>query len=497
MLSACEPGRGRAPDPGALTVMLAEGPRSMDPGDHTATLTATVLAPMYEGLVRLTGRGIEPLLATGWSQDEGGLAWTFTLRPGVRFHDGAVLDAPAVAASFRRLIDPASALAASGKFAPVIGAVEALDQRTVRFRLRKPYADFLTLLASNQASVVSPNAAAGAGGLARTADGTGPFRFVAWRPGVSVTEARNPAYWGPSPALRTLRWLSSAEPSVLFMALRTGDADVAAPLSPVFAARVAKDPALALLRQPGHAFFWIALNTLLPPLGDPRVRRALGYATDRPALAAALLGGFGRPATGPLPATTPYAARDPDAERHDPAEARRLLAEAGCARGLRIALAVQDSDAPLAEALQAMWAKVGVTLEVRRLEGGIYAATAFEGPAAKAAEGLGGVIASWSSGVVPELQLRPLFARASRAPVGANLGFYDDGDVDRLLDMAEATQVAAERARLYAAVQERIVEASPDVLIFTRDDLVGVRKGIGGVTVTADGVIDVTRAARS
>jgi glutathione transport system substrate-binding protein len=468
----------------------------MDPANHTATLTGTVLAPMYEGLVRTSGDAPEPLLATGWTQSADGLDWTFSLRPGVRFHDGAPMNAQAVALSFQRLIDPASALAAAGKFKPVIASVRALDDRTVRFHLIKPYADFLVLLGADQAAIVSPRAAR-AGTLTTVADGTGPFRFVAWRPNVSVTEERNHDYWGVAPSLRTIRWLSSAEPSVLNMALRNGMADVAGPLSPVFASRTAGDPDLRLIHQSGHAFFWIALDTRLPPFDDARVRQALSYATDRVGLVSALLSGFGRPAGAPLADATPYVAPDPEHVRYDLAKARRLLAASGHAHGLRIAVAVQDSDAAAAEALQAMWAKAGVDLEIRRLEGGLYAAAAFAGPRDKAAQGLGGVMASWSSGVVPELQLRPLFASVNAAPAGANLGFFADAEVDRMLDEAEAARSGDERARLYHDVQARIIDAAPDVLLFTRDDLVGLRRGVSGVAIAPDGVILVAKAAKT
>jgi glutathione transport system substrate-binding protein len=480
----------------ALTVMLTEAPRGMDPANHTATLTGTVLAPMYEGMVRTSGGAPEPLLATEWTQSGDGLDWTFILRPGVRFHDGASMNAQAVVVSFKRLIDPGSALAAAGKFRPVIASVQALDERTVRFHLARPYADFLVLMGANQAAIVSPRAVR-AGTLATVADGTGPFRFVAWRPNVSVTEARNQDYWGAAPTLRTIRWLSSAEPSVLEMALRNGMADVAGPLSPVFAPRTAGDPALRLIHQSGHAFFWIALDTRLPPLDDARVRQALGYATDRAGLVSALLSGFGQPADAPLADATPYVAPDPEHVRYDLAKARQLLAASGHARGLHIAVAVQDSDAAPAEALQAMWAKAGVDLEIRRLEGGVYAAAAFAGQRDKAKQGLGGVLASWSSGVVPELQLRPLFSSVNQAPAGANLGFFADGLVDRMLDQAEAAQSGDERARLYRAVQARITAAAPDVLLFTRDDLVGLRRGVSGVTIAPDGVILVAGAAKA
>jgi glutathione transport system substrate-binding protein len=496
ILGGCEGRSADAEGRDALTVMLTEAPRGMDPANHTATLTGTVLAPMYEGLVRTFGGAPAPLLATGWTQSADGLDWTFSLRPGVRFHDGAPMNAQAVVLSFKRLIDPQSALAAAGKFRPVIASVRALDDRTVRFHLARPYADFLVLLGADQAAIVSPRAAR-AGTLTTVADGTGPFRFVAWRPNVSVTEERNRDYWGVAPSLRTIRWLSSAEPSVLNMALSNGMADVAGPLSPVFASRVAKDPDLRMIHQPGHAFFWIALDTRLPPFDDPRVRQALSYATDRVGLVSALLSGFGQPAAAPLADATPYVAPDPRRVHYDLAEARQLLAASGHTSGLRIALAVQDSDAAYAEALQAMWAKTGVDLEIRRLEGGVYAAAAFAGPRDKAAQNLGGVLASWSSGVVPELQLRPLFASVNAAPAGANLGFFADPKVDRMLDEAEAARSDDERARLYHEVQARIIDAAPDVLLFTRDDLVGLRRGVSGVTIAPDGVILVAGAAKS
>jgi len=476
--------------------MQTEGPRSMDPADHTATFTAAILDPMYEGLVRHTPAGPAPLLATGWTSSADGLTWTFALRSGVRFHDGSALDAAAVAASFSRLIDPNAALAAAGKFAPIIASAAPVNPSTLQLRLKKPYADFLTLLAANQAGIVSPRAAA-AGTLARVACGTGPYRFVAWRSGERVEQRRNEAYWGPKPAVETLRWTWSSEPSVLYMALRTGDADIAAPLSPVFARLTAANRALSLIHQRGTAFFWVALNMMLPPFDDPRVRQALGYATDRAALVAGLLGGFGQPATAPLASATPFLHPDPEHVRSDPAYSRRLLADAGHGKGLSIALAVQESDALLAEALQAMWRDVGVALDIRRLEGGVYAGTAFARPEAKAADGIGGVLAWWSSGASPDLLLRPLFSSASAALAGANLGFFRDPAVDALIDAGAATTDPAARDRLYAAVQRRIVDAAPAVLLYTRDDLAGARRGVSGVSVLPGGELVVTGAAKA
>jgi glutathione transport system substrate-binding protein len=477
--------------------MQTEGPRSLDPANHTATLTAAILDPVYEGLVRLTADGAAaPALATAWEADADRRAWTFTLRHGVRFHDGEALDAAAVAASFRRLIEPGSALAAAGKFTPVIGTADAVGDHAVRLRLKGPYADLLVLLASNQASIVSPRAAR-SGALARSAVGTGPFAFVDWRPEDSVTLRRNDAYWGAPARFETLRWSWSSEPSVLYMALRSGEADVVAPLSPIFARRAAADRSLRLIHRHGTAFFWVALNMGLAPIDDWRVRQALNEAVDRQALVDGLLGGFGQAATAPLADATPFVRPDPARLRFDPASARRRLAAAGHARGLRIAVAAQEEDELLAQALQAMWREVGVGLEIRRLEGGVYAQAAFASPRIKRREGLGGVLASWSSGVAPDLQLRPLFASASAAPAGANLGFFQDPGLDRLLDAAEAADDVGDRRALYAAAQSRIDAAAPEVPLYTRDDLVGVHAGVFGIDIRPGGELVVTGAAKA
>jgi len=460
--------------------MQTEGPRSMDPANQSASLTAAILAPMYEGLVRrAAGNSVAPLLATSWQASADGLDWRFTLRPGLRFHDQSPCDAAAVVAGFRRLLAPGSPLAAAGRF-DVIAMVEPDGAQAVRFRLARPYADFLLLLATPQAWVVSP-AAAAAGTLDRRACGTGPFQLAAWESGRSVLERRNRAYWGAAPAMDEIVFTWSSEPSVLYMALRSGETDVATPLSPVFADLARSDPALRLVRQDGDNIFWVALDVRLPPLGDLRVRQALNLATDRRALVSGLMSGFAHPLDSPLPASTPFHAGFPNALRYDPAAARALLAAAGFARGFDLDLAAQQSDEPLAEALQAMWREVGVRTRIHRLESGLYAAAAFAPPSAKLADHVGGVIASWASGSVADLELSPLFSSASAAPAGANLGFFSDPALDRLLEQASLGDDEAVRARLYGQAQRRIVQEAPAVLLYAAQDLAGLRRDIEGV----------------
>lgn len=488
----CSPAR-----PATLSIMQSEPPRSMDPADHTATFTASVLDPVYEGLVHMQPDGrIVPLLATAWTASADGLDWRFTLRPGVRFHDGAPFDAQAAVASFQRLLSPTRGLAGAGRFRGVLESVAA-DGDGLRMRLRRPYAFLLQLLAAPQAGIVSP-AADRAGTLARHADGTGPYRFVRWDAGEDVVEARDPGWWGagqaPAGRPEALRWTWSSEASVMNMALRSGAVQVAVPFAPLFARLGMRDPSLRIDRNDGAAVYFVALNTRLPPLGDARVRRALSLATDRDGLVAALLHGFGTAACSPLPPSLAGCGGLRPALGFDPAAARALLSQAGLPKGFALSVAVQEPEEPIAEALQAMWADVGVQLEIRRLESGVWAEAAFAGPQSKADSRLGAVIASWASPFQPDIELDALFASTSAAPAGANLGFFVDPGLDRELAEAAATLDPAARAARYGIVQDRIVAGMPDILLYTRADLLGRQREVSGIGLMPGGEIDLGRA---
>ncbi len=491
------PRLARAAPGGQLAVMQSEAPRSMDPGDHTASFTAAVLEPMYEGLVRRNAAlALEPALATAWRAEADGTRWVFTLRDGVTFHDGAPFDAAAVVTSLTRFLDAKRGLAAAGRVRAILAGAEAVDPRTVAFTLKQPYAGFLALLATNPCCIVSPRAEQ-AGTIGRLAVGTGPFKLVEWRSGEYVQQARNDGYWGDKPALDGIRWTWSSEMSVLSMALQTGDADVVNPLPPVFAAATARNPQLKLLSSDGAFVFWVALNTALKPLDDVRVRQALNYATDRAALVQALLLGNGKPANSPLAPVTPGYDAALDPYPYDLAKAKALLADAG-ATALTVNVVVQEQEANIAEALQAMWGKAGVALNVQRMEAGVWTKAAFAPPAQKAEANTGGVIASWSAGAFnADLQLRPLYATASASPAGANLGFFSDPALDRLIDQAAATLDDTARLALYRQAQAVVDQQAPDVLLYYKKDLAATRAGVGGVWMLPGGTVMVRGAQKA
>lgn len=476
-----------------LRIMQSEPPRSMDPADQTATFTASVLDPMYEGLVRMLPDGrIVPRLALSWTTSPDGLDWRFILRPGVRFHDGTVLTSIVAAQSFARLLSATSGLVGAGHYGTIIASIRP-DGPALLIHLSKPYAFLLQLLAGAQADLVSP-AAARAGTLGRIPVGTGPYRFVTWKSSDYVEEERNPDYWGPRPAIDRLRWSWSPEASVMNMALRTGEIDVAVPFPALFASRLGDAPFLRLQQQPGAAIYFVALNTRLPPLNDPNVRHAISLATDRPALVAALLHGFGEPDCGPLPPATLGCGQATPALAYDPVRARTLLAEVGLPHGFALSVAVQEPEEPIAEALQAMWAKAGIRLSIHRLEAGVWVDAAFAGPAAKQQDRLGAVITSWAAPFVPDLQLRPLFASRSEAPAGANLGFFSDPALDQAMDNAARTLDTAARDALYRDIARRLDAAAAHISLYTPSDLVAHASRVSGLAVLPGGELQLEHA---
>ena len=469
-----------------LTIMQNEAPRSMDPANHTATFTAAVLYPMYENLVDMTeDQQLVPGLASEWTINEDGTVYDFVLREGVTFHDGTPLDAAGAVVSLERLLDPDAGLAGAGRFQPVIERVSAVDERTVRIELFRPNAAFLTLMSGSQAAIVSPTAWE-ASTLDRQAVGTGPYRFVEWVSGERVVMEANPDYWGGAPEVERLVWTWSPEDAVMTMSLQAGEVDIATPLPPLFAPVLGANPDIDVLEATGSRVFWIALTTTIEPLDDARVRRALNHATDRQGLIDALLRGFGVPATSPL--SPPLLGFDPTLEGlpFDLEVAANLLAEAGVADGFTVNVAVQEADANVVEALQAMWAQVGVQLNIQVMESGVWSEAAFADPEGKARDEVHAVYASWAA-IDPDAQLRSLYHSASWAPGGANLGFYANERLDELLDIGVAAIDVPTRLEAYAEAQRILLEDAPHVWLYYPQALAAVHTDVDGVWMSPAG----------
>ena len=345
-----------------LVTALPLNPTSLDPHRAIEGYSFMVTNQLYDTLVRLGDDGtIEPGLAVAWSRPEPTVL-RLELRRGVRFHDGRPLDATAVAASLRRLADPATGARAAFLVA-TIDAIVVVDDHTLDLVSDPPFVPLLANLTFPATAIVPPGAGTE---LGRAPVGTGPFRFVAWREGEVVEIAADPDYWGGAPALAGVRYRVIPEAAARLIAFRAGDLQLIHDLAADAFLALEGEPGVELGRYPSDRTTYLGMNVEHPVLGDPRVRNAIAYALDRQLLVDALFSGLALPPVGPLAPLVRYALDAPDDRPYDPARARALLREAG-AEGARLVLhmATDGGLEDVAQYVQAALAEVGLRVELR------------------------------------------------------------------------------------------------------------------------------------
>jgi ABC-type transport system substrate-binding protein len=319
--------------PDTIVVGILTDPVSLEPHRATDLVSAAILANVCDTLVRFRPGGTRPeaALATTWATLDR-RTWTFTLREGVRFHDGTPFDADAVVANLDTLRREVGFPGQAARVGPHVVAV-TLDRPNAALlsTLSQP---FFSLQSPRQLEAKDPRPV-----------GTGPFRMTAARPGEVELEA-NPQYWGGPPRLKRLvfRRLPGAE--ALVSALVAGEVDVTSALDQSRLAGLHRHPEIALDSQTGLNVAFLSVNNERRPFTEPRVRQALARAVDRDALVRDVLGGHGETAQNPLPPLLwGYDALTKELILNRPA-ARRLLAEAGFPEGFDTTLMAVDSPRP-------------------------------------------------------------------------------------------------------------------------------------------------------
>jgi peptide/nickel transport system substrate-binding protein len=448
---------------------------TLDPRHATDPVGVRTSRLLHAGLVRLDPDTLEPkpfaASALTWLDAR---TLRVELRDGVRFHGGAPLGPEDVIATIAAFKSPAVGSRHARVVEP-IGSVEADGPRAVLVKLARPHA---TLLTDLELPILRRDEAASAPRPDGTLDGLGPF-VIARREHGAITLA--PAAHGvmPPPAKWvTIRTVHDENARALRM--HAGRADlVVNGFSPTLLPALEGAAGLVIGSRPAANLTYMVLRTDRGPLADARVRRALGAALDRDALARTLLGGRARAAETMLPEThwafTP-AAPSP----RDPARARALLEEAGV-RGLHLTLLTSTDRlrGVLARAIAQELEDVGVTVEVVPLE-------------------LGTMIARLGSGdfelatlQLPELTepnvLRVFLHSTSVPPAGANRGRVRDADVDRLLDEGDAVLEPAKRRAIYARLEARVREQALLLPLFHEDHVTVASARAAGFRPSAEG----------
>jgi dipeptide transport system substrate-binding protein len=386
-------------------VFCSEGsPEGFDPAQYIAGTTFDASSEaIYDRLVEFAPgqTTVVPGLAEKWQVAPDGLAVTFTLRAGVKFHSTAAfqptrdLDARDVVFSFQRMLDrhhPFHKAAAKGfpyadsmALDRVIGRVERVDDRTVRFVLLQPDATLLADLAMPFASILSAEyadrlAAQGAPDKLNSEPvGTGPFRLASYRKDQQIRYEAFDRYYAGRQKIDRLVFAITPDPSVRWQKLKAGECHVMVYPRPADIAAIRQDTRIKLLGQNGLNVAYLAYNTEKKPFDNRLVREALTLAIDKQAIVKAVYQGAGAVAKNPIPPTL-WSYHDGIADTvHDPGKARALLREAGLEQGFATtlwAMPVQRGYNPnarqMAELIQADWAAIGVRATIVTYEWGEY-----------------------------------------------------------------------------------------------------------------------------
>jgi peptide/nickel transport system substrate-binding protein len=456
----------RAEPRGEIRVAIPWTPENVDPTMNLSSIRATVGVSLFDSLVGRDADGkIVPELAESWKLLDD-LTWQFRLRRGVVFHDGEPFTAEAVRFTIRRVLDPAQKSPNRANIAEVT-RVEVVDDYTVTLTTTKPYAPLIGRLIDFP--IVPPRATAERGAqFALRPVGTGPFRFVSLvKDDYLVVEAFD-RHWRGAPRIQKITFKPIPEAFTRSAALRNGEVDLITTVPPSLGRELDRVPGIKVHRVPSTWRIYLGLNAFRKPLADVRVRQALNYATDMDTIIRSVLDGTGRRADGPF--TPNMFGHDVSVKGypHDPAKARRLIAEAGYPDGVDVTLESPtgryQGDKEIAEALAGQWQKAGIRTKVQVSEWGAY----FKRYLGKQIQdayllGLGG----------PMQDADELYNLVSSKGRGL---YYKNDRVDELFDLGRATTDPARRKRIYADLARVMIDDATWVFLNQQVDIYASRE---------------------
>ncbi len=436
---------------------------TMDPHSQNETLTNSMNGQVYETLVmRDRQLNLVPGLATAWQQTSP-MTWRFTLRAGVKFHDGAPFTADDVVFSIQRAQLPTSNVAV---YANALGTPKAIDPLTVEFRTTRVNPVFLqqlgTLFIMNKAWSEKHRVAKPLDFKNReesyasfNANGTGPFMLDKRQPGTRTTYKRFAGWWGEREGRRTgnvqeIVFNSIANDATRLAALVSGEIDFVIDPAPRDVPRLRRTAGVKVIEGPENRALFIGMDQSRDellyssvkgknPFKDIRVRQALYHAIDIETLRTKLMNGLAVPTGSPLPSPLGHY-NDPEFEKRlpfDVARARALMAEAGYAEGFEVTMDCPNNryvnDEEICISLASMWAQIKVKLRVNAQPRALWFPKMERGDTSLFILGWGGSVTDAET----------TFSPVMRAPGPQGQGYYNWGRVknEKFEQLAAASSI--------------------------------------------------------
>jgi peptide/nickel transport system substrate-binding protein len=494
------PGGDASGAPSAFIFARGADAQKLDPADVDDGESVNTMAQIFEGLIGFKPGSleVEPRLAESFDISADQLRYTFRLREGVRFHDGTPLNAETARFSFDRQMDPehpahfpdASFQYWQNLFAD-IERVETVDEMTLVFHLSRPNAGLLTAMASFPAWLVSP------GGFEQHGQqmpfnpvGTGPYRFLEWRPNEAVILERNPDYWGATKAgFERLVMRSIPLNTSRLSELMAGHIHGLDGIQPSELSDLESDERFEIQHAPGMNVGYLAFSLLNERMQDPELRRAVAMAIDRENLVRLALDNYGSVAEWPAPAGFLGIPDGPGPLDSDAEAARALVAAHPDWTAKPITLATFGQPRMyfpdpqrIASLIRNDLEAVGFKVEIINREFKSHLHTTRRGDFEMA---LLGWIADTPD---PDNFLSTFFHSKAAVPASAtNISFYRNGEMDALLDAALAVSDPAERTEIYGRALALWARDLPLVPLVQGDQITVLDRRVGGYLLSPTG----------
>ncbi|RMF88040.1 MAG: ABC transporter substrate-binding protein [Nitrospinota bacterium] len=486
---------------GTMIVSFQDDISTLDPAIGYDWQNWSIIKSIFDGLMDYEPGTTKliPHLAERYAVSPDMRTYTFTLRSGVRFHNGREVTAQDVQYSLNRVLNPKTQSPGQGFYVGIEGAqavidgqaqqasgIQAVDALTLKIRLAKPDASFLHKLALNFAHVVPKEEVEKYGpDFGHNPVGTGAFKLKEWVLGQRVVLERFADYFVPGrPFLDAIVFQVGLNPNVAFLKLLRGEVDILGDGIP--SARfteVMKKPELRKLVAVGDQLHtgYVTLNTRMKPLDNVKVRQALNMAINKQRIVR-IINNRAAPANQVLPPLMPGYAKDYKGYPFDPEKAKALLAEAGYPNGFTTELYVYNvaPNPRIAQAIQQDLARIGVTVELKSLA----QSTVIE------AGGAGKAPMIWSGGMAwiadypdPNNFYWPILGCASAVPGGWNWAWYCNKELEKRAEEADAmVQPEQQEARIaiYRDLFLRIMDEAPWIPIFNEKRFTMRAARIGG-----------------
>jgi peptide/nickel transport system substrate-binding protein len=486
---------------GSMTVTYKDDVSTLDPAIGYDWQNWSMIKSLFDGLMDYEP-GTTVLrkdVAEDYTISEDGKTFTFTLRKGVKFHNGRELTAEDVKYSIERVVNPATQSPGAGFFGSIEGFGEAsagdgtlsgitvVDPHTVRFQLSRPDATFLHVMALNFAHIVPKEEVEKYGAdFGKHPVGSGAFRMTEWTLGQRVVFERFKDYWNQGlPKLDQIVFEVGQEPVVALLRLQKGEIDIPGDgIPPAKFIEAMEDASLKdLIIQGGQLHTgYVTMNVKIPPFDNVKVRQAVNMAINKDRIVR-IINGRAVPANQPLPPSMPGYAKDYQGYAFDPAKAKALLAEAGFADGFDTELFVMNTDPQprIAQAIQQDLAAIGIRASIQSLAQANVIAAGGEPD---------GAPMIWSGGMAwiadfpdPSNFYGPILGCGGAVQGGWNWSWYCNEELDA--KAAEADSIvdparAAEREAMWRDIYLKIMEDAPWAPIFNEERFSVRSARIGG-----------------